>query len=300
MGPAGQPLQQGGIDLIGHFIVGAVASVEHHLAGVRRGMALESGAASGRIDPGVPDAPEQQQRRPEFGEQFVEGLAARDVEHGAEHPEGTGIERGTPDRLHQLLIDVGAVDVHLVEGAPDRGGSAQILKQQPLQHGALEQGAADAAPGDRPPAAAGGGLIAERPGGIDQHHAGGLLPQGHTGGQGGEAAEGVAHHHRGTTDALVHVGHQLIAPERPAIGGPSRLGAAAKAEQVEGMHLMTAGQHRNVVAPMVCGGPEAMHQQHRRTLRPFGPPAEAVHRVSPELPGLGGHGFHRRGGGRWF
>ena len=103
-------------------------------------MALELGAAAGGVDPGVADAPEQQQGRLQGSEQLIEGLAAGDIEHGAKHPKGAGIQRRDTNRLHQGFIDVGFVDVHLVEGAADRGGAAQVFKQQPLQHRAFQQG----------------------------------------------------------------------------------------------------------------------------------------------------------------
>ena len=129
-----QPLQQGRIHLIRHLIVGAVPGLKDHLGGGLRGMALEGGTATGGIDPGITDAPEQQQRRGQFREELVKGLTARDVEDGAEHPESAGIEGGAPDRLHQPVIDVGFVDIDLIEGAADRGGPSQVLEQQALQH----------------------------------------------------------------------------------------------------------------------------------------------------------------------
>ena len=104
------------------------------------------------VDPGITNAPEQQQRRRQFREKLIEGLAAGDIEDGAEHPEGAGIQGGTPNRLHQPVIDVGLIHIHLVQGAADRGGSAQVLEQQPLQHRTLQQGRADALAGDGTPA----------------------------------------------------------------------------------------------------------------------------------------------------
>ena len=89
-----QPLQQRRIHLIRHFIMGAVPGLQNHLSGGLRSMALEGGAATGGVDPGITNAPEQQQRRRQFGEKIIEGLTSGDIEDRAEHPEGAGIEGG--------------------------------------------------------------------------------------------------------------------------------------------------------------------------------------------------------------
>ena len=248
-------------------------------------MALELGAAAGGVDPGVTDAPKQQQGRLEGGEQLIEGLAAGDIEHGAKHTKGAGIEGREANRLHQGPIDVGFVDVHLVEGAADRGGAAQVFKQQPLQHRAFEQGRTNRAAGNRPPALGLTGLTAEGSGGIEQGHPGRQGAQGRSGRQGRVAPEGIAHQHGGAADALLHVGHQLVAPKGAAVGQPRRLDAAAKAEQVEGMDLVALGQHRNVEAPVVGGGPKAMDQQQGRTDRLVRAAAQAVDGMALVTPG---------------
>ena len=147
-------------------------------------MALESSPPAHGIDPGVPDAPEQQQRTCQLGKQLIEGLAAGDIKNGAENTEGPRIQRRPPDRLHQGFIDVGLVDIHLVEGAANRGRPAQIFKQQPLQHRAFEQGSRNGLAGDRSPALRRRLLIAKRPCRIQQHHPGRLVPQGSASGQG--------------------------------------------------------------------------------------------------------------------
>ena len=138
-------------------------------------MTLEISAATGRIHPGIADAPEQQQRAGQRRDQVIERFAAGDVKHGAKHPEGARIAGGAQDRFHQLLIHIGAVHVHLVEGAADRGGAAQVFEQEPLQQRTLDQGATEGAPGDRSPAAGRSLLLAERPGSIEQHHPGRLI-----------------------------------------------------------------------------------------------------------------------------
>ena len=55
-------------------------------------MALKSSPPAHGIDPGVADAPEQQQRACQLDKQLIEGLAAGDIKHGAEHTEGSRIK----------------------------------------------------------------------------------------------------------------------------------------------------------------------------------------------------------------
>ena len=168
--------------------MGAVARLQHHLGGRSGGMALEGPATAGGIDPGIADPPEQQQGAGELGKQLIEGLAPGDVEHGAEYPEGTRIQRWPADRLHQGIVHIGLVEINLVEGAADRGRPAQVFKDQSLQHRAFQQGATDGLAGDGSPALGRSLLIAERSGRIQQHHSGRLVPQGRPGGQGRKAA----------------------------------------------------------------------------------------------------------------
>ena len=264
--------------------MGAVARLEHHFGGVGWGMALEGAAPAGRIDPGIADAPEQQQRAAELGKQLIEGLALGDIEHGAEHPKGAGIQRWQANRLHQGLIHVGFVDVHLVEGAANRGRPAQVFKQDPLQHGAFEQGAADGLAGDLAPTLRRSLLIAEGARRIQQHHPGRLVAQGRSSRQGCKTAEGIAHQHRGPANAFGHIGAELVSPEGAAIGELGRLGAAAKAQQINGMHLVVLSKDRDVVAEVVGGGAKAMHQQNRRPDGLLGGPAEAVHGMAQVAP----------------
>jgi len=54
-------------------------------------MALERGPPTSGIDPGIADAPEQQQRATQMGEQLIKGLTAGDVKHRAEHAKGPWI-----------------------------------------------------------------------------------------------------------------------------------------------------------------------------------------------------------------
>ena len=85
-------MQQGRIHLIRHFIVGAVPCLKHHLSGGLWSMALEGGAATGGIDPGITNASEQQQRRRQFCEELVEGLTTGNIEDCAKHPKGTRVK----------------------------------------------------------------------------------------------------------------------------------------------------------------------------------------------------------------
>ena len=156
--------------------MGTVTGFEHHFAGAYRSMALESSPPAHGVDPGVADTPEQQQRACQLDKQLIEGLAAGDIKHGAKNTEGTRIQRWPTDRLHQGFIDVGLVDIHLVEGAANRGRPAQIFKQQPLQHRTFEQGSRNGLAGDRSPALRRRLLIAEGPCRIQQHHPGRLVP----------------------------------------------------------------------------------------------------------------------------
>ena len=109
-------------------------------------------------------------------------------------------------------------------------------------------------------------FITKGTGRIEQHHTGTVLLELCTSRQGSEAAEGIAGNHRGTSDALPHIGHQLVAPEGTAICQLRWLGAASKAQQVDRVHGMGFGQHWNVVAPVIGGRPKAMDQQQRRAI----------------------------------
>ena len=85
----------------------------------------------------------------------------------------------------------------------------------------------------------------------------------------------------------MHIGGQLVAPEGAAVGKLGRLGAATKAQQVDGVHLMALGQHGNVVAPVVRGSTKAMHQQDRRALGLSRRRCDGVHWMAGVAPGLG-------------
>ena len=76
-------------------------------------MALERFSPPDGIDPGIADSPKQQQRSLQLGKQLIERLAAGNIEHGAKDAKRPWIEGGLADRLHQLVIDVGFIDVHL-------------------------------------------------------------------------------------------------------------------------------------------------------------------------------------------
>ena len=81
----------------------------------------------------------------------------------------------------------------------------------------------------------------------------------------------------------------MASPEGTAVGQLRRLGAAAKAQQINGMHLVVLSKNRNVVAEVVGGGAKAMHQQNRRPHGLLRPPAEAVHGMAQVAPALGRH-----------
>ena len=67
-------------------------------------------------------------------------------------------------------------------------------------------------------------------------------------------------------------------------------GTAAETQQVEGMNLMVLGQNWNVVAPVVGGRPESMHQQQRRAMGMVGCPTNRVDRVALIAPARLLHG----------
>ena len=94
-------------------------------------------------------------------------------------------------------------------------------------------------------------LIAEWAGCIEQNHTGALPFQGRSRRKSRESSEGIPGDHRRTTDALAHIGHQLIPPESAAVGQARWLGTAAEPEQIQGMHIMAAGQNGNVVTPVI-------------------------------------------------
>ena len=62
------------------------------------------------------------------------------------------------------------------------------------------------------------------------------------------------------------------------------------------MHLMALGQHRNVVAPVVGGGAEAVHQQDGRAHRIGRAGGDGVDGMTGVAPGLGvSQGSHHAG-----
>ena len=86
------------------------------------------------------------------------------------------------------------------------------------------------------------------------------------GGEGGESPQGITSNHRRTTNPLTHVGHKLIAPQGAPIVQLCRLGTPTESQQIDGVHGMGLSQHGNVVPPVICGGPEPMHQQKGRAI----------------------------------
>ena len=113
-----------------------------------------------------------------------------------------------------------------------------------------------------------------------------MIPQGRPRRQSRKAPQGVAGDHRGASDAFAHIGHQLVTPKRSAIGQTGGFGTAPESEQIDGVHLMGACQHGDVVPPVIGGGTKTMHQQQRGTLQVVGLRhfAEPMHRVTLELP----------------
>ena len=164
--------------------MGAVPCLQHHLSGCFRRIALERFPAPGGIDPRIADSPKQKQRSLQLGKQLIEGLAAGDIEHRAKHAKRPWIEGGLADRLHQLVIDVGLIDVHLPQGAANGGGTAQVFKQQPLHHRAFQDGRANAFAGNGAPTLQGGFFLTEWPRCIQQHHPSAVIPKGCTSSQG--------------------------------------------------------------------------------------------------------------------
>ena len=229
-------------------------------------MPKEAGTPAWGIDPGVPHAPDQQQRAGKLAEKLVQGLATGKIENGAKHAKSARIAGGPQDRLHQSLIHIGAIEIDPLQGAPDRGRPPQVLKQQALQRRTAKQGPADAAAGNGPPAGGRPLLVGKRTGGIDQGHPGGLRPQSGAGRQSRIATEGIANQDRRPANFSADVGLQLVTPQGPAVGEPCGLGATAETQQVDGMHLMVLREHGNVVTPVVRGSPKPMHQQQGGTL----------------------------------
>ena len=86
------------------------------------------------------------------------------------------------------------------------------------------------------------------------------------GSKGRKTTEGITRDHRRTADPLAHIRHQLIAPQGTPVIQTCRLGTSAEAQQINRMHGMGLGQHGNVVAPVIGGGTEPMHQQKRRMI----------------------------------
>ena len=138
-------------------------------------------------------------------------------------------------------------------------------------------------------------FITEGTGRIEQHHTSAVLLERCTSRQGSKAPEGIAGNHRGTSDALPHIGHQLVAPEGAAIGQLGWLGTAAKTQQVDRVHGMGFGQHGNVVSPVVGGRPKTMNQQQRRTITAvlLGLLMDRVDSMSEVAPAVGVHNEER-------
>ena len=84
--------------------------------------------------------------------------------------------------------------------------------------------------------------------------------------EGCKAPKGVTHDHRRTLNPLVHIGHELITPEGTAIVEAGRLGTATKAKQINRVDRMAAGQHGNVMSPMIGGCSKAVDQQKSREI----------------------------------
>jgi hypothetical protein len=101
---------------------------------------------------------------------------------------------------------------------------------------------------------------------IKQHHASAVFTKGSPRCEGCKSPKGVTSDHRRPPNPFVHIGHELITPEGTAIRKAGGLGTATKAEQIDGVDRMAAGQHGNVVSPMVRGGSKAMDQQKSRTI----------------------------------
>jgi hypothetical protein len=95
---------------------------------------------------------------------------------------------------------------------------------------------------------------------IEQNNASTVLTKSRTRCEGCEPPKGITGNHRRTPNPFVHISHKLITPEGTAIRKAGRLGTASKAKQINGVDWMAAGQHGNVVSPMVRGRSKAMDQ----------------------------------------
>ena len=114
--------------------------------------------------------------------------------------------------------------------------------------------------------------------------------------QGPQTTEGIAGDHRRTANPLAHIGHQLIAPKGTPVIQTRRLGTSAEAQQINRMHGVGLGQHGNVVAPVIGGCPETMHQKKRRMIGAvlLGMLLHRVHGVAEMAPGDAIHSRLRR------
>jgi hypothetical protein len=101
---------------------------------------------------------------------------------------------------------------------------------------------------------------------VEQHHTGAVVTKCRTRCKGCESPKGVTRDHRWATNPLMHIGHELITPEGTAVLKVGGLSTPTKTEQIDRVDRVAAGQHWNVVSPMVRGGSKAMDQQKSRTI----------------------------------
>jgi hypothetical protein len=103
-------------------------------------------------------------------------------------------------------------------------------------------------------------LITEGTRGIEQHNSRTVRSQRGPSGKGRKPTKRITSDDRRTADPLAHIGHQLIAPQGTPVIQARRLGTPAEAQQINCMHGMGLGQHGNVVAPVIGGCSEPVHQ----------------------------------------
>ena len=101
---------------------------------------------------------------------------------------------------------------------------------------------------------------------VEQHHTSAVLTKGRTRCKGCESPKGVTGDNRWSPNPLMHVGHELVTPEGTAVLKSGGLGTPTKTEQIDRVDRMTAGQHGDVVPPMVGGGSKAVDQQKSGTI----------------------------------
>ena len=145
-------------------------------------------------------------------------MVVEQVDEAAKGFGGTFALGGLKQQIHQVVVDVGATGIGLLQHAADHAGPCRIAEQcgaEPaLPHHRFQQRSDPGHPGGL-----GGQLLVvhQALGAVDQHHATASLAQQLCGPQGNNPADRVAHQsHRAIDDLAAEVSH-LLAPEIKAV-----------------------------------------------------------------------------------